>query len=235
MPSFLPFFTVSNIVRPRVSYRRALLWLSVVAGGCLSSSAVLAQSCAGHERVVEVETATATASSWSNLRNNPGSLRFESARLLTRATGDNTAPPPADLSCPAGCSVPKAPEVLFVSVPQKYLSDYSEREHCEQLRQATTKKPFTYANRTFTDSSGLNDWFGDFSQGKGKDGKDLYSKCDGACSPQYTCEIRRDGKSGLVVNASVVCGAARDKDDNSYRLTLAYRWACKSDAETAKP
>ncbi len=185
-----------------------------------------ADACSAHFRTVELDSATASAGSWGNLRNNPGSLRFESSRLLTAATKSQPSSPPSDLTCPPGCSAPKRPEVIFRSVPQKFLSDYSDREHCEQLRSATERAPLTYKNRKFPDADGLNSWFGDFSQGKGTDGSDLYSKCDGACSPQYTCEIRRSSDQSLIVDASVLCGPARDKSDNNYRLTVAYRWAC---------
>lgn len=191
-----------------------------------------AEECDAHSKTLEVESVSASASSWGNLRNNPGSVRYESSRMLKKAT--TAAPPqaPADFTCPAGCTVQPAPQVIFQSVPAKFLSDYSEKPHCDDLKAQTSKKPLKYSDRNFPSADALSDWFGDFSQGKGTDGKDLYTRCDGACSPQYTCEIRRNS-SKLLLNASVLCGPARDKDDNSYRLTLAYRWSCGSAASTA--
>ncbi len=182
-----------------------------------------ATDCSSKE--IPVAKKDASASAWSNLRNNEGSIRYESAQLLGKALADfESLKPPADV-CADGCGEPK-PTLVFSSIPKKYRSDYSDKEKCTRLETETKAKPYEYRGRSFPTQDEFNSWFSDFSQGKGKDGSDLYERCDGDCSPQYFTNIVPVGGK-LRVDSEVICGQARDKDDNQYVLTFAYRWDCK--------
>ena len=91
----------------------------------------------------------------------------------------------------------------------------------------TTKNPIEYRKTNFASIEAINTWFSDFSQGKGKDGENLYQRCDGLCSPQYTTIIEEKERGSYDVHAQVVCGPARDKNDNNYNLELFLRWTCE--------
>ena len=159
------------------------------------------------------------------MRNQEGSIRFESGRMLGEAlkTFASLKPPEA---CVSQCSDAK-PLLVFDSEPAKYLSDYGDKSKCEGYFSATKKSPYRYSGRKFASPAEFNDWFSDFSQGKGDDGSDLYEKCDGDCSPRYRSFITPNGHK-LAVDAEVVCGPARDKDDNNYKLKFMVRWTCKA-------
>jgi len=176
------------------------------------------------EKRVPLKSLQASAGTWANLRNNPGSLRYESSAIVGQALKNlPTLTPPTDL-CTGGCGAPVA-QIFFVSIPNKFLKDYDEREKCAKLEAATKKAPYLYSGLKFDSLDAFNSWYSDFSQGKGEEGTDLYSKCDGVCSPQYTTVLRQDGGK-LLADASVVCGPARDKDDDLYVLKVDYLWKC---------
>lgn len=209
--------------------RELSIWVKAMAAvGILvapGTGRALAENCAGVAKDVVIEQKLAEASAWSNFRESKGSIAFESKRMLKKAEqGLENAAPPADI-CPADCKPPEKPQIIFTSIPNKFISGYSDEAHCKDLSQRTASKPFRFEDRRFKSIEELADWFGQFSQGKGDDGAALYEKCDGSCSPQYHCEISESGGS-LTLDASVSCGAARDKDDNQYKLAVAYRWVC---------
>lgn len=183
-------------------------------------------SCSNYVRDVLVESKLATASLYANLRNKAGSISFETKQMLDRAEDNiQSAIKPQDL-CPSNCKLPGEPLVIFKSIPNKYLEDYSQSNKCNAMLVDTTKNPIAYNHRVFDSLKSLEGWFGDLSQGKGSDGKDLYKKCDGQCSPQYTCNISNNGNN-FTLDAKVVCGPARDKDDNQYKISYSYRWVCQ--------
>ena len=91
---------------------------------------------------------------------------------------------------------------------------------------ATSKAPLAFPEQRFGSPEQISSWFGDFSQGKGEEGKALYRQCDGSCSPSYTTSITKKDDA-FVLLAKVVCGHARDKEDNLYELGYAYRWRCQ--------
>ncbi|MFN8389098.1 MAG: hypothetical protein U0136_02265 [Bdellovibrionota bacterium] len=189
--------------------------------------ALSAPACGSTPKEVAVDTKTATAATWSNFRKSEGSLAYESEKMLSAANQNAAkASPPAEL-CSGGCSPSVPPLVVFRSVPNKFLSDYSDSEKCNKLLTETKARPLRFPNREFSSLAELNEWFGEFSQGKGKDGSALYAQCDGACSPQYTCLISQSGGK-LHVDAEVICGPARDKDENLYKLSYGYRWSCQT-------
>ena len=198
----------------------------------LVSSALADQDCSKDYEEILVESKVTTAATWANFRNKPGSLSYESNRLMKLALANEPKAKVESMSppkCATGCVRSSSPIAVFRSIPMLYLQDYSDRKTCEGLLEKTQVSPLSYKNRNFPTEDSLNDWFQDFSQGKGKDGSDLYAKCSGDCSPQYTYFIVPNPKSGSYsVNAEVLCGHARDKSDNNYKLSLSYRWSCIS-------
>lgn len=184
-----------------------------------------APSCSGRD--VVLNNSLATASTFANVTGADGSIKKESGKLLTQAVDGVREAKQPDSVCSADCNVNPSPFIFLRSVPNKFLSDYSDKAECDKFETETTDKPIFYGNLHFNSLAELNDWFGDFSQGKGKEGKDLYNRCPGSCSPRYT-NIIRPSENGFDVEAEVVCGAARDKSDNQYQLSAGYHWACLS-------
>lgn len=184
--------------------------------------------CAVVFQEVPLASEIATANTWDNLRRKAGSVRAETSKLLSEARQKaETVTPPA-LNCPADCKAAPRPEIVFSSVPLKFRSDYRDEKQCEALERQTAEQPLTYSGITFRSLEDLSEWFGDFSQGKGREGRDLYKKCSGSCSPQYKdITIRETGSGALAVHAMVECGHARDKGDNQYKLATSYRWRCE--------
>lgn len=184
-----------------------------------------AKNCLSAEKDIKQESTLATASFFANERNKPGSIRYESGSMLERAEKNlSKAEKPSD-SCPAGCQISEKPEIIFKAIPHKFLTNYSQYDKCQKLLEETEKTPFNYKEQ-FDSISGVESWFSDFSRGKGSDGKDLYSKCSGDCSPQYELIISNNGGK-LDLDAEVICGHERDKQDNQYELSYSYRWICQ--------
>jgi hypothetical protein len=188
--------------------------------------ALAADGCGTFQVDVAGSSVLASASMWSNVRSASDSLKVQSRTLLEQATANrNLIAPPAS-GCPAGCKLAGLPLIVFRSVPNKFRADSSDARMCKILEMQTRAAPFRYG-KTFASLDGLNSWFSDFSQGDGSDGEDLYRRCSGACSPQYTNLIDITTNSTLNLVADVVCGPARDKSDNQYRLSVAYRFTCR--------
>jgi hypothetical protein len=207
--------------------RHSLLTLGV--GLLLAGSlpALAADGCGSVSVEVAGSSALGSASLWSNVRSASDSLKVQSRTLLEQATANrkNMAPPAS--GCPVGCKPAGPPLVVFRSVPNKFLANYSDALMCKTFEAQTRAAPFRYGGKTFASLDDLNSWFSDFSQGDGPDGEDLYRRCSGTCSPQYTNVIDVTTHSTLNLVADVVCGPARDKSDDQYRLSIAYRFACR--------
>ena len=174
-----------------------------------------------------IDTKIATASTWANMSGSSNSIKATLNSGLEESMKDLESAVPADFKCPDYCQAKPQVTVVFTSTPKEYLKDYSDFKKCETYLEQTKKDPIIYNNLSFNSLAELNGWFGDFSQGNGKEGKDLYNKCDGKCSPAYSCFIVKDGNK-LKTYASVICGHARDKADNQYAITFAYAWSCLS-------
>ena len=152
----------------------------------------------------KIESTQATASTWANLRNSDGSLKRETDKLLSKGfnlLSDETI-------------------ISISSKPAKYLSKHSDNEYCEKKLIETEKTPIIFSDKKFSSFEELNNWIADFSQGKGEEGKELYSICDKSCSPQYIYNIEKVENNLLKVDAIVICGLVRDKNDNMYNLEL---------------
>jgi hypothetical protein len=115
--------------------------------------------------------------------------------------------------------------VIFDSVPNERLVEYSEREQCEKLLEESERNPLRYDHREFETPENAKKWYRDLTQGNGKDGKDLYNRCPGRCSPSYSSIVSFKGDQ-LSVSTSAICGHARNKDDDQYRMKTALKWVC---------
>lgn len=145
----------------------------------------------------------ASASTWDNIRNSENSIKFKIGSLIKKATeGKGQA------------------TFTISSKPNKFLSDYSDKEYCAKKEKETATEKLVFNSPELSSNDELNSWIGDFSQGKGKEGGDLYAKCDKSCSPSYEYKITFSSGTKYKVQALVGCGHARDKDDNQYGLKL---------------
>jgi len=185
------------------------------------------KDCSSYIRDAKIESSLASASMMANAQNKKGSIRFETKKMLNKAeTNLANADKPTDL-CPSDCQLPDKPMIVFQSIPNNFLTDYDQREKCETLQDETEKNPFRYGEKEFDTMQALENWFSKFSQGKGGDGKNLYERCSGQCSPQYKNIISSQGNK-LILSAEVVCGQARNKKDNNYEISYSYRWVCQA-------
>lgn len=191
----------------------------------LSATNSIAEDCSSQNNIIATSSLEATASTWSNMRNHQGSVVFETSRLFHEARDLINATDRTINLCGKSCQNAKYPEMIFISVPKKFLTDYSEFDKCSNYLNQTTNNPLLFTKILPIELDSLIQWIGDFSQGSGKEGKDLYNRCDGRCSPQYNYKITVQ-KEQLLINATVICGHARDKDDNLYKLSYQLVWPC---------
>lgn len=210
-----------------------IAYILVIAATMLCTSTALADragSCSDYTEDVTVSSGEATAGIFSNLFNLRNSLKFESVGMLRRALDQAESEklqPPAGL-CPSHCRVPDKPEyMLFSSVPGQFLGEYRHYRKCQKLLDATEAAPLIYTVSIPDGVEALTEWIGEFSRGEGSAGADLYRRCDGACSPQYHYLISQSGGEHFEVQAEVICGHARDKDDNLYKISYGFRWVCR--------
>ena len=189
---------------------------------CLSAQA----DCPSHHEDVAVEHKSASAGVLANFFNRTGSLRYEFDRILVAIDAQFANSTSPEGICSAGCTPSIVPQIVASSIPEKFLESYEGKEDCDQLYKNTLIAPITYHDRRFASVHEFADWFSDFSQGDGTDGENLYSICIGVCSPQYVSVLTKID-SGYSANVEVVCGPARDKDDNHYRVAVSYRWWCQ--------
>jgi hypothetical protein len=218
----------AGVVR-RTRYLAATAILALLAGG--AGALASDDSCSAISQEVPGPSVLASAGPLDNLLGRSHSIRDESKRLLREAReASREASPPDDL-CPGSCAAPSVPEIVFRSQPNKSLSSYAQAERCEQLLQDTSRSPVVY-ERQFATERDLNSWILGLARGQGADGADLYDRCDGRCSPQYTWLIS-PGPSGMQVDAEITCGHARDRDDNRYRISYSLRWTCEPRSASA--
>lgn len=192
-----------------------------------SQAGSVQSSCNNTFHEVKVGEATATASSFANLRNSPGSLKHEISRSFEQAKMETKGAVPPEELCKNGCAMSQTPIIYIKSIPLKYLDSYSDKAKCQELYERTRNNPYSYNRDGFSNLDDLFQWMRDLSQGKGSDGKDLYNRCDGDCSPQYDYTII-EGRANQThaTQTTVVCGHARDKSDNNYKLEYGYRFNC---------
>lgn len=109
--------------------------------------------------------------------------------------------------------------------PTKVLEDYDDKEMCGRYLEQTKHTPLVYKGIHVQNMTDFVDQFSDLSQGEGEHGEDLYRRCDGDCSPSYKITITADNP-GLTAESIVVCGHARDKDENKHILVTQLLWNC---------
>jgi hypothetical protein len=190
----------------------ATLALAMPAAASDSPDADHSRDCRSSAEVAELASETASAGYVSNILNRDGSIRSMSHRMLSQALESARSREPTQW-------------VVFKSTPELSNNSQGEDHMCADLEQVTKSDPLKFENRRFASADELTDWIMDFTQGKGADGKSLYEKCPGKCSPRYTWWIEPQA-SGLKVDAWVVCGQPRDRNSNKYHLTTGLAKAC---------
>lgn len=173
---------------------------------------------------IPVGSAVASAGFFANLRNANHSLKYVTDQLLTKARVVAEAATLEGRGCKDGCTTPVA-AIVFTSTPNLVLESYDESTSCQRLYEQTLLNPIVYDRRSFDSEEEAKEWYQDLTMGDGADGEDLYARCPGMCSPAYSSVAYKYGGK-FVVTATIVCGHARDKDDNHYKLSSSVRWIC---------
>lgn len=158
-----------------------------------------------------------------NLAEHPSSIRAIAGRLLSDALiADGKQ---AGTDCDAACAQRATAEIVYRVAPTAYLADDQQREVCRKFESETSSHPLTFNQRQFRSVDELNEWIMAFSQGHGEDGRLLYELCSSNCSPRYTFLIAEQN-AGYAVKAEVLCGLARDRSNDVYRVSTAVRRSC---------
>ncbi len=183
-------------------------------------------SCAASIDEAPLAEATGSAGIMYNLAEHPKSIRAVAAKLLTEALDSSAAHTPT--ACAEGCEPAKSPKVVYRVAPLKFIAPDKQQALCKTLERDTERHPLLFPTQEFTNVEELNSWVMEFSQGRGEQGKRLYEQCGGNCSPRYTFVIA-SGTNGLQVDTQVICGLARDRDDEDYHISTAIRNQCTVD------
>ena len=207
--------------------RRAGL-LACLYGATLTGSPIASAdpSCTPLNTTIAVNSALASAGFFANLRGAADSIKSRMDSLLAEARNAAGVLATKEQHCSRDCKQPYV-AVIFKSKPHLVLRDYDEAATCSKLLESTTAAPITYSNRRFSSDDAAKEWYHELTQGDGEDGEDLYRRCPGSCSPSYSSVVYRHGAE-VVVSTSIVCGPARDRDDDQYQLSAAIQWVCPS-------
>lgn len=158
-----------------------------------------------------------------NLAEHPDSIRAVAGRLLQDALSDETDT--ATAACKPSCPSATVAEVVYRVAPTAFLVAAEQNDVCVRFERETGHDPLRFGTREFRSVEELNQWIMDFSQGRGDDGRALYARCSSNCSPRYTFLIAEQ-PDGYAVKAEVLCGLARDKSNDRYRISTALRRTC---------
>jgi hypothetical protein len=187
----------------------------------------LAQSCANPAPPISVASLKASAGIYANLRNRPGSVKYESRAVFLKGKERWRSVQKSPPKCPTGCKGVPSLELVFRSAPLKTPSSGSDRKYCLQRLAATRKTPLRFRPASFSTVDDLSTWMSDFSQGKGKEGAALYAQCDRKCSPRYEYQMTSNpDQSVFDLTALVTCGLPRDSWDGMYSLEAFFQWRC---------
>ena len=205
-----------------------LLSLFILLGNIFYQPIFAAMECSHQTQEIDIQKRSASAAMWDNLRNKPGSLRYELADLLADLEQRIQRASPPSALCRGDCRAPEQPIMVFQAAPTTFLedSDYSDAPTCRALERKTKVHPLIFDHQEFAKMSEISEWFNDFSQGRKTDGTALYQQCPGLCSLRYVVLITQ-ANTKYSVRAEVTCGAARDKQENRYWLQTAIRWRCQ--------
>jgi hypothetical protein len=199
--------------------------LCLVAALLLAKNAIAAQPpCSVARRDLPVGSALASAGFFANLRNARHSINYTTDELLTKARRIAQVATPEPRGCKDPCTTPVV-AIVFTSTPNLVLDSYDESTECQRYFEETRLNPIVYEKRAFDSEEEAKEWYHDLTRGSGEDGEDLYTRCPGMCSPAYSSVAYKQGEK-FIVTATVVCGHARDKDDDQYKLTASVRWIC---------
>ncbi len=154
----------------------------------------------------------ATADAFSNTIGKSGSLRREAWKLLEKAR---------DEQMPEDAHPGAEPLTVLKSVPAK-VKDSTDGPACAE----PAEEPFKAGPKRFDSLDSLYGWVNDFTQGKGTEGKELYRRCSGGCSPRYTFYIEPGERDSYLLRAEAICGQPRDREDNRYIVTAQNIWQC---------
>ena len=160
-----------------------------------------------------------------NIAEHPESIRAVAKRLLTKAIAASEFE--NQPKCGDACDGRSVSEVVYRVEPTVFLAESEQQAMCLTLEDQTKLKPLHFGDKSFESIDKMNDWLMEFSQGRGKDGKSLYTQCGGNCSPRYTFRISQEGGQ-LRVQADVLCGLARDKLSDLYVVSTAIEWRCNA-------
>ncbi|MGH8595244.1 MAG: hypothetical protein ACREXT_01150, partial [Gammaproteobacteria bacterium] len=167
-----------------------------------------------------------------NLAEHPKSIRAVAAKLLSAALDSSAAK--ARPVCTAGCAPAKDPEVVYRVAPATFLPKSKQTALCLRLEHDTQTDPLNFPAHEFKTVDDFNNWVTEFSQGRGPEGEQLYVQCGGNCSPRYTFFIA-PGASGMRVQSEVICGLARDRDQEDYNVSTALRKRCEAEPLASAP
>ena len=179
--------------------------------------------CSAEEVELPLDSESGSASFLHNMSGHPDSLSAVAQRLLHKALAGEAAPAPRD--CEPDCPPNATSEVVYRVTPIEFLAPERQHDVCLRFESETTAEPLRFEEKRFDTVEDLNTWIMDFSQGKGDEGKKLYAQCSSNCSPRYTFLIAQHNAQ-YQVRTEVLCGLARDKSNNQYRITTALRWTC---------
>ncbi len=168
----------------------------------------------------------ASASFWPNFWGSKDSIKYQLIEIYRHAAErlHREQQQRREAGCGA-CSESQPAEVVLESVPGKFLLDYEGEEACARRHEQTSQTPLQFPEQEFADIESVVTWYADFSRGYGEYGRLLYSQCEGECSPQYRLRLREE-KGELLVRTEVVCGPARDREENSYTLSASIELNC---------
>ena len=199
-----------------------MAWLPL---SCLASGPSIddGTDCGTSTHEVPLATDSGSVGVIKNLAEDPTSIRAVAGRLLAKALEgeskhDNTA-------CDAACSGGEKAEIVYRVAPTAYLANDLQREECRKFETETSSHPLIFNQHNFRSVEELNEWITALSQGRGEDGRRLYELCSSNCSPRYTFLIAEQN-SRYAVKAEVLCGLARDKSNDVYKVSTALRRSC---------
>ena len=158
-----------------------------------------------------------------NLAEHPESIRAVAEKLLTAAVENTEFLAPS--ACTDGCSDNVKAEIVYEVQPTAFLPKEKQNQVCLDFEESTKSDPMQFGPKTFPSVEDLHTWINDFTRGKGDDGKKLYDTCSSNCSPRYTFFIEKNGEK-LTVTSDVLCGLARDKDEEFYQVSTKIRQTC---------
>ncbi len=189
----------------------------------LENPGVVTETCPALDTELPLATEYGSAGIMKNLAESPDSIRAIAARLLdaalTTEIGINES------GCAGNCAVRPQSDVVYRVAPVAFLATEKQNQICLSFEDQTSRFPMRFKNRSFDSIQAVTEWITDFSQGRGDDGKHLYEQCSSNCSPRYTFNISKR-REGYRVDADVLCGLARDRDNDQYLISTSLRRIC---------